>query len=82
MPKTQAKPGDWVPIAAGAIDARDKLRRCHKIVTDMLISEPTVGATFTWVNMRELKEVHALLGQAGTDLTLGLKGNRSKSAKR
>ena len=75
------KLGEWEPIARGAADARDKIRKADFIAADLL-EKTRHWCDYDWVSISSVettvKQVRQLLAAASTDLTLGLKG-RGKS---
>lgn len=81
---TMTKEGNWMPVASGAVDARDKLRKADVIVAE-LQSKTRDWCEYEWVSVSSvetaLAQIRQLIGQASTDLTLGLKGRTQKANK-
>lgn len=79
------KSGDWVSVANGATDARDKLRRAHVILMHLYDRKRYWGG-LDWISVSSVEtamtQVRELIEQAGADLNQGLKGRTSTAGTR
>jgi hypothetical protein len=80
------KEGKWEPVARGAVDARDKLRVAHQILSRAEKFDMKNWAGYEWISVSSVEtmisQVRQLIEQAGTDLTLGLKGRSTASVRK
>jgi hypothetical protein len=81
--KVAAKSGEWESIARAALDARDKLRKAYVIAADLSSRIDKHWMDYEWVSVSSVRTVASqlsrLIGEAGDDLTQGLKNRGSKS---